>query len=229
MWSAAGQWVGGIGTIIAVWMALKQINETRRLQYELLKPEIDLYASPEGVVYQAGNLFKAKQLSMDAFNLVMNSEFKIMISNTKQTPVRVTILVVDSVKYKMSTNAFYRINGRVLFRFIGRAVKRTFSKPVSNYWPSLHEVCTTNHIIQPGDEYSIRLNLSPFIEEVLQTGIVKIRFQVEYTNSQKKAIYIIIRDPALIDSSNIVVLKVIKNESDADKMFMHALWDIKKK
>ncbi|WP_169818252.1 hypothetical protein [Shimazuella kribbensis] len=63
-------------------MALKQINETRRLQYELLKPEIDLYASPEGVVYQAGGLSMAKQLSLDAFKLVMNSEFKIRRKNS---------------------------------------------------------------------------------------------------------------------------------------------------
>lgn len=40
-WSAIGQWVGGIGTIAAVWIAMRQIRETRKLQYDLMKPELE--------------------------------------------------------------------------------------------------------------------------------------------------------------------------------------------
>lgn len=44
-WSAIGQWAGGIGTIAAVAIAMKQINETKKLHYDLLKPEVVLRGS----------------------------------------------------------------------------------------------------------------------------------------------------------------------------------------
>lgn len=72
-WSAIGQWVGGIGTVLALYIALKQINETKRLQYDLLKPELVLDC----------NIQKNNDMKNPSSPVILN----IKVMNVKQTPV----------------------------------------------------------------------------------------------------------------------------------------------
>lgn len=90
-WSAIGQWVGGIGTLVAVWIALRQMNETRKLQYELLRPEIDVHCSPSGYSYVIDYSLDKEEdwehVKCSWFDRFMSGNLHITISNPKQTPV----------------------------------------------------------------------------------------------------------------------------------------------
>src|SRR5690606_33657629 len=122
-WSAIGQWVGGIGTVIAVWIALKQVNETRKLQYELMHPEIDVnYQLPITVLYWEelnNSLEKGDNLRRFIFDKEINKKLRITISNPKQTPVIISeakLKVLYPVRENLIKNLRYALRGNTIRR-----------------------------------------------------------------------------------------------------------------
>jgi hypothetical protein len=81
-WSAIGQWIGAIGTLIAVLIALRQINETKKLQLNLLKPEVILVGKPTSDV--------------------PNKELTITMTNIKQTPIYIKRVEINEYYPKIS-------------------------------------------------------------------------------------------------------------------------------
>lgn len=237
MWGAVGQWIGGIGTIVAVIIALKQINETRRLQYELLKPDIDISPS-----YSDSSIILPDAIPVDLeFIKKKLDKIEIKISNTKQTPVTISKFQIFNANHL--ENKYIRKSVVDNFRYFIEQLKkgkiRMVAPRVINSY-RLDNECSINKSLKPGDEYTIELNLSLYADNLVKSNVILLRARVSYTNSQSKGIYILLVSPNVIGMENFIdryhligehhftLCSVIKEGRKAEKIFYLVVDDLAK-
>lgn len=156
MWSAVGQWVGGIGTILAVFLAVKQMKEAKELQYDLLKPDIDIYSG--FVMHTISSDLQVAHLLLDQLKLILDEGLKITICNIKQTPVRISGTHINAVTYQVidKLRFFPQLGFKKNLKSLGRRI--TYGNV--DYQRGSFQNSYTTTILQPGDEHTFDLDLS---------------------------------------------------------------------
>ena len=202
-WSALGEWIGGIGTVVAIFIALKQI----RVQFEIMKPEISLRYSPTAIF-------------TTSVNPDFDSKLSISITNPKQTSVTVSKILcfeweVREVRFPLFKRMSLKLKIRFLLKRFSRGRGGIFRRKDS------YEL---NVLLHPGQEYTFYIDLKKLKNIVFEKKVILLKVLVQYTEYGKKEIYIILRKPlgnVDPDDDNLFQIMVIKdNYKEAMKFFM---------
>lgn len=227
-WSAIGQWVGGIGTIFAVVVAMRQIRETREMQYELLKPEIDLYPNRNDLQIMYDDEDQEEISYETLIDFLLSHPLTITATNTKQVPV--TINYIDISRFTLHRpQKSSRWGGSLPFvnwmRYI-RAKRRLSRKDYFSYHTGIAE---DTIVLKPGEYHHKWIELDTYKRFIEEDGVVLVQVSYYYTNT-KKSVYILLIDPDYRDLDPYDrVLETSKNRKYIVKKYFKLLSKIKKR
>lgn len=212
-WSAIGQWVGGIGTLVAVLITMRQIKETRQLQLDLIKPELILETNVASYMIGAGT-------SNDDFRF-LEIEFTITATNIKSTPVCIKDVTLSRVRFFSKNSIFKKIRKKNIEYKYSIAARDLYKKPNvfkrviskikdfksggSIFFIQENIIQETPFVIKSGEFRSDTIKLDTYKRRLEVELVVFLRFNYSYTTKQDKSMYVLLIHPAYRDSSGLVI------------------------